>query len=372
MTTKILSGIYATTYNLNSPVTTLSVTATGYLGAGLLAAGTNAYTVVNNGHIRGKYEGIELIGGGAVTNAGTVLAYSTTTSGTGVILGNGGTVSNLAGGLIAGYYGIQVGAQAGTVNNQGVVLGYGKFAVELVAGGRVTNGSTTNTNATIRGIIGIYAGLSTTVTNFGSVIGAGTSSAAAYLKNGGTVTNGSASDTHALMAAGAIAVAITGNSGTVINYGTIRDTGTAGAAVALEGGGVVTNGSAADTTALIDSNGKYGIAGVGVATTVNNFGTVLAAYSGASAAVYLKNGGTVTNGSTKDTGAHIASSIGVAVLGASGTVTNFGTLGGALTEIGVAVEYGGRIVNGSATDTTALIQAYVGAAATTKSGTVIN
>ena len=375
MTTKTLTGVYATTYDLTSPVTTLSISSTGYLGAGVVAAGVNAYTVVNNGHVRGKYLGIGLTGGGVVTNAGTIVSYSTTTSGAGVILGNGGTVSNLAGGLIEGYYGVQVGGQAGTVNNQGVIFGYGKEAVDLKAGGQVTNGSTTNTAATIRGVVGLYGGLSTTLTNFGSVIGSGTAGVGGYLKNGGTITNGSSSDTHALIA-GAIGAAILGNSGTVHNYGTIiSNSGTYGAGVALEGGGVITNGSSTDTTALVDSAGKYAIASIGLAATVTNYGTVLAGYAGGSAvsaAVYLKNGGAVTNGSTKDKTAHIGATVGVIVTGSTGTIINFATIGGAFTEIGAAVEYGGRIVNGSSTDTTALIQAYVGAAGVTHAATVIN
>ena len=375
MTTKILSGIYSATYNLTSPVTTLSVTATGYLGAGLAAVGTGSYNVNNAGEIRGKYEGVELAGGGTVTNSGTIISYSTTTSGGGVILGNGGTVNNTAAGMITGYSGVEVALQAGTVNNQGLIIGYGKEGVYLAAGGVVTNGSATDTTATIRGAVAIVSDVgAATVHNFGTVVGAGTASAGAYLQAGGVFINGSTADTKAFVVAYELGVAVLAASGTVTNYGTMMSTGTMGAAAALEGGGVITNGSATDTTALMRSAGKYAIASINQAATVANSGTVLASYSGAtgSAAVYLKVGGIVTNGSTKDTTAHVASTIGVAITGAAGTVTNFATIGGVFTEIGVILGGGGIITNGSASDTTALIEGYVGVGAQSIVATVIN
>ena len=44
MTTKILTGVYGATYNLASPVTTLSIASTGYLAGGVASSGFDTYS----------------------------------------------------------------------------------------------------------------------------------------------------------------------------------------------------------------------------------------------------------------------------------------------------------------------------------------
>ena len=71
-----------------------------------------------------------------------------------------------------------------------------------------------------------------------------------YLRNGGTVTNGSATDTVASIAGGAFGIEITHARGTVSNFGTIAGTSTdAGRGIVLSEGGSVINGSNNDKSA---------------------------------------------------------------------------------------------------------------------------
>jgi hypothetical protein len=375
MTTKILSGIYTTEFNLTTPVTTLTVSASGYLGAGLTATGTGTYTIVNDGHIvSSSAYALGLAGRGVVTNAGTISSTSTT-SGAGVLLGNGGLITNEAGGLITGYFGIGVETSAGTVINDGKVVATGTYGVLLQAGGFITNGSSTDTTATLEGEIGFLSDLSATVHNYGTIATNGTSGAGGYLKDGGSFTNGSASDTSALVSVVGIGVAVAGAAGTVVNYGTVRALGTMGAAVGIEDGGAVVNGSAKDKTAILEGSG-LGVAVVAQAGTLTNFGTILGGYSymgsPPNAGAYFKDGGVATNGSSTDKTARIGGALALAFEGAPGTVSNFGTIGGISSEIGVIMENGGLITNGNNTDTTALIQGDIGVGFTTISSTLMN
>src|SRR5580700_10774899 len=89
---------------------------------------------------------------------------------------------------------------------------------------------------------------------------------------------------------------------------------------------------------------------------VTNLGTVAATGNNFPGAIYLKLGGTVTNGSAVDTTAFVhgyGTNAGVAIVGAPGTVTNWGTIDGGTAQRGVRLYDGGYLVNGSPTDTTA-------------------
>ncbi|HXU98968.1 MAG TPA: hypothetical protein VG166_00540 [Caulobacteraceae bacterium] len=379
MTTKILSSVIEGAYVLSSPVTTLSVTASGYVALGITTASNGAYTVVNHGDIvnantsSGSYTALAITGSGVVVNSGTIKSYDSLT-GAGLVLGGGGKVTNQAGGVIIGYGGVEVIGAAGTVANDGTIAGVGKYGVALVDGGVVTNGDASHTGAIIEGNEAVISGLAATLHNYGTVIGTGTAGAAGYLKAGGVITNGSATDKTALMTATVEAVGITGAGGTLINFGTVRGTGTVSAGAILEDGGQVTNGSASDTSATISGN-TFGVAAVNQAATVTNFGAIIGGYDlggGSASGVYLKMGGVVTNGSSTDKTASITGLLGVGIEGATGTIRNFATIGGVATEIGAVLTGGGVVTNGSSTDTTALIQGYIGVAVQTLAGTVMN
>ncbi|MGI9169445.1 MAG: hypothetical protein ACR2FH_04615, partial [Caulobacteraceae bacterium] len=283
MTTKILSGLYQSVYNLAAPITTLSITASGYLGGGLIAAGAGAYSIVSHGTISGSSFGVSLAGNGSVDNRGLIHA----SSGSGVYLRQGGVVTNgsavATASLIAGTTGVMAGGLAARVTNFGSILATGAgvelrdaagtlanyglvsstsatlAAVGLLDGGVVINGSDTRTGARIQGAYGVdIEGAVGSVSNFGTILARGAYyylDRAVFLEAGGAVTNGGALDTGALID-GPVAVEIDGAAGTVTNHGTIGGLVTI-IGVYLRQGGLVTN---AGPAALIG-----GYAGVEIA-----------------------------------------------------------------------------------------------------------
>jgi hypothetical protein len=299
---------------------------------------------------------------------------------------------------------------AGALVNTGTLRGPSAsgYGVTLT-GGRLTNGSATDAAALTIGYIGVYAAGSApaTVTNFGTIEGTGgvaldfhaagdrliVEETAAFVGalagGGGTLELVGGSDTiTGLGGAGKLTgsvlasfsgfatyvvdtgaqLTLTGNNlltthqSAVSVAGSLVNTGTLSAPAGGYGltltGGRLTNGSAADTTALILStygNGgaDYAVRTSGAGSTISNFGTIRG-----QAGVYM-DGGTLTNGSVADTAALISSTLdqgvgdfGVRTYGTGvATITNFGTIHG---EMGVYID-GGTLTNGSAADTTALI-----------------
>ncbi len=302
-------------------------------------------TVINFGAIRGgvgknSYAGVSLNGGGALTNGSaadttaTIYGYATA-----VAMFGAGTISNL-GTILAG------GAKTG------------QDGVLMIGGAMLTNGSANDAVALIEGPQGVSMAGGGSVRNFGSIEG----TLFGVVASAGTVTNNS---TAALISGGS-GVAFGAGQGSVINFGTILGTGVATslvkqAGVVLDNGGSVTNGSTKSTSALIEGqNGVYAMSG---AATVRNFGTIQSSGAQADVGVFLAKGGRVVNGSTDDTAATLYGYRQGVVLGADGTVSNFGTVRagavGAL-RVGVMSYYGAVITNGSESDRSALISAHDG------------
>ncbi len=198
---------------------------------------------------------------------------------------------------------------------------------------------------------GVSASFLATISNFGDVSSGPPHSDGVYLSAGDVVTNGSAADTTALIQGYGIGVHVKGSQpSTITNFGAIK--GYTGVRLDGGGGGSVTNGSASDTTALIEG-GNIGVSAGGNAR-IANFGTILATGDGVDGAR-----GSITNGSTSDTTALISGGTGINLSG-SVTLTNFATIQGSIDtgagNYGVAMSGGGaQISNGSAVDTTALI-----------------
>jgi hypothetical protein len=330
------------------------------------------------------------------------------------VLQNGGTVSNGSNSdktakIVGGRNGVYIaGFLPSTVSNFGTIdASGGRNGINLYLGGNITNGSSVDTTALITGgNHGVYVGGPSTINNFGTIT-SGTKAALAFL-DGGTVINGSTSDTVARIASGAT----TGNRAgiydlvgqtTIMNFGTV--TSPSGGAVDLyKGGGVVTNGSTGDKSALLQgSTGASAVQIGGFPATVTNFGTINGGSginangpitvrnlgritAGAFSAVGLNNGGNVINGSTANATASLIGAPGTSgdgVFEASGslTVANYAIISGGAQGIhagGVATIHnfgsitsgtfaavqmmgGGTLVNGSATDKTAKI-AFLGTA----------
>ncbi len=220
----------------------------------------------------------------------------------------------------------------------------------------MTNGSAADTAALIEGASGVFvAHASATIANFGTIQGTGAGGAGVYLAGGGKVTNGSAGDTTALIEGGPNGIAANYFAATIANFGAISG-GTNG--VRLQEGGAVTNGSAANTTASI--TGFFtGVLADGAPATVANFGTIQGAVG---YGVSLATGGTVTNGSTADHGALVEGfHSGVNARALPAKVVNFGTIEATANfSTGVYLYSGGSVTNGSATDTAALITGFRG------------
>ena len=200
-------------------------TITGSAGIAIGAYDTGSNTIVNSGAIIGTNSGINMNGAaGAVTNTGTVAA--TGSYGVGVFLNFGGSIANGAGGAMAalisgGADGIMFFDAAGTVSNAGTITGAGQYGagVDLDLGGSITNGAGGATGALIAGSqagINVY-GAAGSVTNYGTI--AGSAGAGIYLGAGGTIVN---------------FATISGANGTAISLGQAG-----GNAVVIEAGSVL-------------------------------------------------------------------------------------------------------------------------------------
>ena len=209
-----------------------------------------------------------------------------------------------------------------------------------------------------------YTQADTSVVNDGRILGD------VYLGSGGIVTNGSVSDTTALMTSGNFPLFIRNAIGTAINFGTIVSlNGGTATGVYLGKGGQITNGSDADTVATIE--GSYGAHINNAVGTVSNFGSIIATGPSRAPGVYL-SGGLVTNGSSVDTRALILGGSGVFATSTTAIVNNFGTIE-SINTYGVNLSFGGALTNGSATDRTALIEgATLGLDVERSAATVVN
>jgi len=261
----------------------------------------------NAGTIDGFAAGVDLQSRSTVTNAGAIAGAS----GSGVVLGNGGGLTNRKGATIEGTdtfvagssggqrAGVSVAGAAGTVINSGITSAPVGPGVQLLAGGQVTNWS----GGAIYGAGGVFiAGAAGTITNGGVLLGA--AAGAAVLYKGGTIVNWA---NGAII--GAMGVHIRGGLGQVSNAGDI--VGRTSNGVLLTQGGEVTN----DKHGTI-SGQVYGVDITGRSGTVINHGSIAGALFG-STAVKLRGGGTVINAS----GATIAGTAGVD-LQQRGNVTN--------------------------------------------------
>jgi hypothetical protein len=375
----ISGGLYGVRFNIHGAGTlhnfgTISNTSTTTgagvraLGGGTVVNGSSADTVAS---ISGYFEGVRIAGPGAsVVNFGKIAATGTSTTvgfaSFGVYFQTGGTVTNgsatdTKASITGVTWGVEIEQAPGSIANFGTIRGTGTLArgIVLGAGGSVTNGSTTDTAAYIAAAdkSGIYIGgtTSSTVSNFGTIksLDTITGSNGVGIRTGGTVTNGTATDTKALISGGNHGVYIEGAlPSAVINFGTI--TSLLGSSISLYLGGNVTNGSTGDTSALI--TGRSGISADGP-STIANFGTIKGIVTNA---VYMADGGTIINGSATDKTALIAgtgttgSHSGIYNRTNQATITNFGTIKSP-TASAIHLNDGGTIVNGSTADTTALI-----------------
>ncbi len=269
--------------------------------------------MVNAGSITGQNYGVDLTGGGTVTNQ------------------TGGSIS---GGIDAVKFG------AGYANR--LVIQPGASFSGLVDGGNTIGASYVSTLelASASGA-GTLSGLGSQYVNFAQVtIDAGATwtlsgeqDGFSSLANAGTLLNGldlaAGPFTVSNQSTGTISGGITASgSATVTNAGSID--GGAGAGVSILSSGIVTNASGGVIS---------GYNGIAVQSgTVVNYGSI----SASGAAVYLAAGGSVTNQS----GGVINAGQGVVIGNGVGTVVNAGSIYGA-SGYGVDLSDGGTVTNQS-------------------------
>jgi RTX calcium-binding nonapeptide repeat (4 copies) len=168
-----------------------------------------------------------------------------------------------------------------------------------------------------------------------------------------------------------VVISQVGTASSVVNLGTITNSGTA-AGLQFLGNAVVVNGTSGTSSALIaggtvNTGGDYGISLQGVSNTITNFGTI----RGYRAAIYSQTDGEtdhIVNGATNDTTALIYGNYNAfyASVGSTGTVTNYGTIDAHFVA-GVVVD--GAVINGASNDTAALITAHLAGVAMAGTGT---
>ena len=301
-----------------------------------------------------------------VQNAGTI-SSSTGTYGVGLYLAPGGTVSNLAGGRIAGSGGgVLVAGGAGTLSNAGSISGadtLAGFGVSLAAGGVVNNltGGAITVGANAVRIAGTG-----TVTNQGTIGGAPVSVIIAR----GLVTNGTAGAINGvfivdgglgggtLLNQGSIGGQVALDTGSVDNAGTIRTTYgiTFGAAGTVSNAGLIAGNASLTAAAAIHMFGGGSIGNTGTitgATAVSVAGAGVVDNAGRIAGsagwgVILRAGGTVTN----HTSATITGGNGVLISGGAGTLLNDGMVASSVLLAGAG------LVTNSATGTIESAGAY--------------
>jgi hypothetical protein len=109
---------------------------------------------------------VVLGGNGGVVNAGTVQG------GLGIVLTNGGNVSNTTSGTVtsAGFGVLSVGTNTAAVDNQGLINSEFRVGVDLFGGGSLNNAGAALITGAVSGVV-LGASNLDTLTNAGSIFG---------------------------------------------------------------------------------------------------------------------------------------------------------------------------------------------------------
>jgi hypothetical protein len=341
------SGAAATVVNYG----TIGV-APGFGNAVFLANG-GFVSNASGGTLIGSGVGIEADGITTVFNQGAIDAPNALV---GVSLHKGGLLNNAATGIITGtQFGAYFTSGAGTIVNAGTIglTGSVGIGVGFAAGstgllvdepgatfiGRVDGGNTIGATASSTlelasgGSVGTLAGLGTQFVDFAQVIIDGGASWALAASNtniaGATLTNNASLEV----------------AGTLQSYGLVVNSGEVNGLVMLSGGTLI---NAQGATMEGVTAPVYGSTGSSVGTVLNA-GLLVGGGGTRSAGVALRSGGIVSNASTGTIG---GGGVGIYInnvantVDNSGTVLNYGSIGGVGTHAnGVEIDGGGLVSN---------------------------
>jgi hypothetical protein len=331
-------------------------TATGTSGTAVYFSAGGSFTNETGALVESDRNGVSTADVAAsVVNFGTIENIATPgNGGEGIYLGAGGRVTNETTGRITSVSdpGISTKGGSATVVNYGYVetsTTTKAVSIYLGAGGSLTNGSSSNHTATIKSPTTTAVSMENAaakLVNFGVISGGtnsvNTANTGVYMTGGGTITN----EAGAAITGVNSAITLRKTAGTVLNYGSVSSNGgTTHATVYVTGGGSLTNGSTSVTNASISGSGSA-IVFRDAPATVTNFATISSTGATFDSAVYLGDGGSVTN----KAGALITSTAnGVLLANVIATLTNFGTVKstGSSPSQGVAATSGGDILNES-------------------------
>jgi autotransporter-associated beta strand protein len=282
--------------------------------------------------------------GGARTltksGVGTLVLTSTSNSYSGGTVLGGGIVSvgsdsnlgNISGGLT--FSGGTLQTSAGITSARTVTINSGGGTFDTNSFNSAMSGNITGTGALTKAGSGTLTLSGTNTYGGGTFINAGTltnngSYSGTTTLSGGTYNNGGSNT----VSGASVAVTVTGNNATITNLGTLSQTGSGRAIRDTTGvtGLVITNGSATNSTALIQTANADVIqmAAAGGSVTLNNYGTMTSLNSSAGGAQVADFNAITTGANTINnysTGIMQASEADAVRPGVNGVVNNAGTI----------------------------------------------
>ena len=277
-----------------------------------------------------------LAAGETMTNGGTLTAIGTLTNSgtlTGVRLGmKGGSLTNQTNGVVttAYIYGVP-GGGADTVVNHGSITGSGNFAIFLAASGTVSNAAGGVITSPLQAVK--VSDVGAVVTNLGQIdgaVGVG-GGVGVYMPNGGNLTNGLSGASPGTASIQGYTGIEMNSLGTLNNYGTILSAVTGGTAAEFLAGAVVVNGATNATAALLQG---YALGVYAQSGTITNYATIISTGI-ANDAIDMIFSATVSNlGGASLIEGHVGVNI-----ADGGTITNAGTIEFNQGTAGVAVNF---------------------------------